>query len=492
VPDLVVPTAAGAVAGTLAAGVRRWRGVPYASAERFGAAARPRPWSGLRDATGPGPVGVQATPSGGLTGVEECLTLDVYVPEAAEGPLPVLFWVHGGAFLTGAAADYDGSVLAATGPAVVVAVSYRLGPFGFLQLGTAEDPEPSPGLTDLVAALEWVRREIAAFGGDPGRLTLVGQSAGAGLICALLATEAGRSARAVVAFSVGGPALEPVETVDVAGRVLAELGLSRTDGSGLRQVPAGAVMAAAGAVARSARRNRLGGVVFGPVVDGRVLPAQPLDVVASGVRSGTALWFGSCRDEMTMFLQAGFDDAVAVARTRVGDDAFDGLHRRYTETSRPDEDALQALLTDEMWARPVWDLVQAQADAGGRAWLSRFDHTPGLAPFDRMGPTHGADNACLWAHPPRFVERPILGRPGADMGPADRAVTAALHASVLSMVGTGTPATGELRGWRPYAPAGRCTAVFDVPVRVEADPSAERRGAWEAVGAQPTTVRPAR
>ena len=174
----LVVTTSGPVAGRLVDGVRSWRGIPYATAERFGP-ARPAPsWTGARDATRPGPVGVQPTPAGGLVGVEDCLTLDVYVPDGADGPLPVLFWVHGGAFQTGAAADYDGSVLAARGPAVVVAVSYRLGPFGFLQLGTAEEPEPSPAMTDLLAALAWVQREIGAFGGDPDRLTLVGQSAG--------------------------------------------------------------------------------------------------------------------------------------------------------------------------------------------------------------------------------------------------------------------------------------------------------------------------
>jgi para-nitrobenzyl esterase len=186
-------------------------------------------------------VGVQATPAGGLVGGEECLTLDVYVPEHADGPLPVLFWVHGGAFRTGAAADYDGSLLAAQGPVVVVAVSYRPGPFGFLQLGTAEDPEPSPAMTDLPAALDRVRREIGAFGGDPDRLTPVGQSAGAGLVCALPATPAGPSARAAVALSVGGPALEAAESVDVTAHLLAELGVSRTDLDGLRGVPAEAV-----------------------------------------------------------------------------------------------------------------------------------------------------------------------------------------------------------------------------------------------------------
>ena len=146
---------------------------------------------------------------------------------------------------------------------------------------------------------------------------------------------------------------------------------------------------------------------------------------------------------MTMFLQGGADDAVAVARARVGDAAFDRLLAVYTETAAAGEDPLQALLTDEMWVRPAVELAEAQAAAGGRAWLSRFDHAPGLPPYDALGPTHGADNACLWAAPPRFVERPLLARPGGPMSAADLAVTAALHASVLAVVGGGTPATAR-------------------------------------------------
>jgi para-nitrobenzyl esterase len=476
--SLVVPTSSGRVAGRLADGVRSWRGIPYAAADRFGP-ARPAPsWPDPRDATRPGPVGLQPTPAGGWTGVEECLTLDVYVPDGVDGPLPVLFWVHGGAFQTGAAADYDGSVLAGGGPAVVVAVSYRLGPFGFLQLGTAEEPEPSPAVTDLLAALAWVQREIGSFGGDPERLTLVGQSAGASLVCALLATEAGRRARAAVALSVGGPVLEPAETVDVASRVLAELGLGRTDLAALRALPAAAVAEAAAAVARTSRRQRLGGVVFGPVLDGRVVPAQPVDVLGSGALRDTTLWFGSCRDEMTMFLQGGADDAAAVARDRVGDAAFDRLLAVYRETAAVGEDPLQALLTDEMWVRPAIELAEAQAAAGGRAWVSRFDHAPDLPPYDTLGPTHGADNACLWAAPPRFVERPLLARPGGPMSPADLAATATLQASVLDMVRTGAPG---MAGWEPYEPGRRCTAILDATSRVEADPAADRRRAWDDV-----------
>jgi para-nitrobenzyl esterase len=478
--SLVVPTSTGPVAGRLRDGVRSWRGIPYAAADRFDPAGPVPAWSDPRDATGPGPVGVQPTPAGGLTGVEDCLTLDVYAPEDVSTPLPVLFWVHGGAFQTGAAADYDGSVLAASGPAVVVAVSYRLGPFGFLQLGTAEDPRPSPALTDLLAALDWVGREIGGFGGDPDRLTLVGQSAGASLVCALLATPSGQRSRAAIALSVGGPVLEPAETAEVGARVLGELGLARTDLPALRALPAEALMAAAAAVARGSRRQRLGGVVFGPVLDGAVLPVQPAAAIASGALRNTALWLGSCRDEMSMFLRGGSDDAVAVARSRVGGDVFDRALAVYRSTSRPDEDAVQSLLTDEMWARPVWELAEAQAASGGRAWVSRWDHAPGLAPFDVLGPTHGADNACLWAHPPRFVERPLLGRPGAQMTSVDLEVTRALQDAVLGMVRVGSPAAGALADWPTYEPGSRCTAVFDAVSRVVGDPAAERRRSWAA------------
>jgi para-nitrobenzyl esterase len=214
------------------------------------------------------------------------------------------------------------------------------------------------------------------------------------------------------------------------------------------------------------------------VVDGAVLPGRPEDAVAAGALRDVALWFGSCRDEMAMFLTRGADDAVAVARGRVGAARFDRLLEVYAATAGPDEDPVQALLTDEMWVQPVRALAEAQSAAGGRAWLSRWDHTPGLAPFDVLGPSHGADNACLWAHPPRFVERPLLARPGAAMTAADRAVTGVLHAAVLGMVASGVPAVGELPEWAPYEPASRCTAVFDAVGRVESDPAADRRRAW--------------
>jgi para-nitrobenzyl esterase len=144
----------------------------------------------------------------------------------------------------------------------------------------------------------------------------------------------------------------------------------------------------------------------------------------------------------------------------------------------PDEPAaVQARRTEEMWVRPARALAEAQVAAGGTVWLSRFDATPSLPPFPAFGPSHGADNACLWARPPHFLERPILQRPGGVMSPGDLAVTEALQAAVLDTVTDGTP------GWTPYDADGRATALFDVDTRVRSDPSGERRRAWESVAA---------
>jgi para-nitrobenzyl esterase len=209
------------------------------------------------------------------------------------------------------------------------------------------------------------------------------------------------------------------------------------------------------------------------VLDGALVRAQPADLVAAGELRDTALWFGSCRDEMAGFLAGGAEVPVAAARGRLGDETFDRLLEVYRRTAAVGEDPLQALLTDEMWVRPVWELADRQARAGGRVWLSRFDATPSLPPFDVLGPSHGADNACLWARPPRFVERPLLQRPGGDMTPADLAVTEALQSSVLRMVTEGTP------GWRPYDADERATALFDEEVRVRSGRSAERYETWK-------------
>jgi para-nitrobenzyl esterase len=195
-----------------------------------------------------------------------------------------------------------------------------------------------------------------------------------------------------------------------------------------------------------------------------VIERDPADAIAAGVLRDIPIWLGSCRDEMTMFLSS--DPPAAMIRVverqiraAFGDAGWERLLACYRATARPDEDPLEALLSDAFWHRPLADLARHQSAAGGAVWLSRFDHRPDLAPFASQGPTHGADNACLWAHLPRFVERPILRRPGGAMTPADIEVATRLQGCVLRFVTSGAPDAADV--WPSFAPDSEYCAIFD-------------------------------
>jgi para-nitrobenzyl esterase len=349
--DGVIEVQGGRIRGVRRRDLWSFSGVPYAASPagpgRWRPPAPPEPWTGVLECDHFTPIAPQ---SPGLVEMslggepeehsEDCLSLNVWTPGLDGSRRPVMVWVHGGSFVSGSGAGslYRGGTLAADGDVVVVTINYRLGLLGFLAHPALEDEGQSwlggaPwsgfgnwGLADQVAALRWVHDHIAAFGGDPGNVTLFGESAGGMSVSALLAVPAARGLfhRAIV--ESGPPYSYTAE--EAAGRaeaVAAHLGVPLTRAA-LERVPADALVRAAGELSQISANNDDSGLLLMPVVDGGLLPVAPEVAVATGSASEVPLLIGTTRDESAFFTVGN----PALAQL---DDA--GL-RRWTRRLTPD------------------------------------------------------------------------------------------------------------------------------------------------------------
>ncbi len=514
----VVETADGRLRGAAANGVVAFRGVPYAAPPvgplRFAAPRPPARWAGVRDATSPGDASPQmlSTPLprrfGALLGTagsrsEDCLALTVHAPSGpSSSPVgrAVLVWLHGGAYAVGRGDDYDGSPLAREGDVVVVTVNYRLGAFGFLDLravleGTsaADRAVANAGLRDQVAALEWVRENIAAFGGDPTRVTLAGESAGAGSATALMAAPSTRGLfRGVIAAS--GALSQLTDGDDAAGvarEVVARLGSFPDRPERLWDASTTALLTAVrGAV--STRPQRLS---TRPVWDGDLLPsteAAGLEAAASRCASGVALLAGTNRDEHAFFTTLRFP-VLPLTRSRLavmiaaqhGNAGAARVLARYPDT----REGLVRLGTHTLFTVPTLTLLDACAEAGGDAWGYRLDWR---SPLLRMGAFHALDLALIF--PPRpALARLVLGRPDPEVA----AMAARLRARWLTFVREGRPGDGSPApaapadgrtdaGWPRHTAGRRPTLIVDRRDTVVDDPDGDDAAVWSGLG----TLRP--
>ncbi|MEW9552055.1 carboxylesterase/lipase family protein [Nonomuraea sp. NPDC050783] len=295
---MTVSTDKGAVAGVTADGVDRFLGIPYAAppvdARRWQPPAPAPAWSGVRQATAFGSRCMQPYGAGMS---EDCLYLNVYTPEQRTNrPLPVMVWIHGGGFSSGSGADNDGSLLAKTNNIVVVSINYRLNVFGFLSLpGLSNQGAGNYGLLDQEAALRWTQRNIRAFGGDPRKVTIAGESAGGHSVCALMASPSARGLFTGAIIQSGGC---PSHTAAQA----AARGKDYATAAGCTD-PATSVSCLRGLTSQAleaAGRGFIGGILTGPLpVSGTPeLPLAPADAVRSGQYNKVPLMIGSTRDEV--------------------------------------------------------------------------------------------------------------------------------------------------------------------------------------------------
>ena len=393
----VVEIRSGRLRGVEGRGVLAFRGIPYAAPPvgklRFRAPEPPAPWAGVRDARVSGPGAPQPVSrfgrafsriSGPAAISEDCLTLDVVTPGLGGAPRPVLVWIHGGAFVLGAgsALVYGGERLARRGDVVVVTVNYRLGALGFLALGDlapAAGFATNCGLRDQLAALAWVRENIAAFGGDPAQVTVFGESAGGMSVGTLLGTPAARGlfARAIAQSGAADNCSSRAQAERVAATLLDALGLERGEAARLAEAPVAALVAAQRATALRLALT-LPGLPFQPVVDGDVLPEPPLAAISRGAARGVSLLLGTNRDEWNLFL-------LADPKARALDEA--GLRRR-----------LQRWLAPEEAARAYALYREALPRASARArWGAYQTHRVFLAPAERLAAAQ-ARHAPTWSY----------------------------------------------------------------------------------------------
>ena len=318
--DVVVLTARGRLRGARDGPALRFLGIPYAqspaSAGRFGAPEAPDRWDGTRDAlrygaTSPQPDrGITLIPEPIIAGDNE-LNLNVFTPDLGAARLPVLVWIHGGGFFGGGNASpwYRGGPFARDG-VVLASINYRLGAEGFLEVPGAP---ANRAVRDWVRALEWVQENIAAFGGDPARVTIAGQSAGGGACAALLGVPAARGLFRAAACMSGGPAL--MQTADgvraVAAQMARHLGVPALDRAALEQTPAETILAAQGAVTTSGLGARTAAALtallgsglalpWAPWADGDVVTEEPMRAAASPRRRDVALLAGATAHEFNM------------------------------------------------------------------------------------------------------------------------------------------------------------------------------------------------
>ena len=477
-------TCDGVLAGQRANGVDRYRGVPYAAPptgpRRFAAPVPPVPWSGIRDATSEPTRAVQPIPPvlrqletlrPGTRFGEDCLNVDVVSPTGASG-LPVLVWIHGGAYRVGGAGDYDGAPLARLGEMVVVTVTYRLGALGFLDLPDALGVDPddigyvsNAGLRDVIAALRWVQESIASFGGDPARVTVAGQSSGAGLVGALLVSPhaAGLFAGAIAASGGLNMTSDREEAANAAREFLVALGVGTERPERLRTASARAVLAAM----RTVDALRPDGLPFRPWFDGDLLPVSR-QAAAAAPTAAVPLMIGTNRDEYSFF-RVFRQAVVPMRRERIAVMLLADTGARRAETilgCYPDDRrGLGELGTDAVFTMPALAMAERHG-AVAPSWVYRFDF--GSARFG-LGAFHAIDLMFLFDGP-RALRRALLG----PFSPDQQALAGRLRQHWAHFVRSGTPGPG----WPRYKPPERLTKVFNLADAVVADPAGDRRRAW--------------
>ena len=463
------PTAridSGTLSGAQADGVDVFRGIPYAAAPvgegRWRAPAPVPAWSGTRAAAAFGPACMQppVPPPFGVTEAtsEDCLFLNVWTPQPREGKRPVLVWIHGGAFLIGSGSQtlYDGAALARRGM-VVVTLNYRMGAFGFLNhraLAGQADGAANFGLLDQIAALQWVERNIAAFGGDPDNVTLAGESAGGVSVQALMASPLARGLFDKAIIQSGG---------GLSAMAVSQGPLALAAGDAWA-ASVGAPAAATAADLRALPANKIAAARFiaFPAIDGHVLERNPAVTFAQGGQARMPLLIGANSWEASL---AVLDDAYA--KVLLGP-AYDGLLKSYRDTGLDARAAREQLRTDLYFVQPARHIAALHV-RDNPTWLYHFEMVPASLRGKQPGAAHAGEVPYLFGQPAGMLT---------TWDAADTAVSNDMMGRWASFAATGNPNPRGGDAWKQAAD-GAFLRLDASPAM--AMPSAQDRKALEVI-----------
>ncbi len=507
----VVETTYGPVRGSTEGAVSSWKGIRYAAPPvgplRFRAPVPPQPWTEIQDATEFGPCEPQSRlsmiPLGENVPMDEdCLFLNVWAP----GPVgsdapgkPVMVWIHGGAYFRGASSQplFDATTLAENGDVVVVSINYRIGVFGFVDFSSFNSEEhtfePNVALRDMIAALQWVQGNIAAFGGDPNRVALFGESAGGGAVTTLMTVPSARGLfhRAIAESS-------PATSVygSERGEIVAKLFLEIFSGGGdlglLRSTSAEDMIGPSDELFARVPQETPGTLAFAPIVDGDLLPDYPVRAFRHGSAHPIPLIIGTNKDESSLFRMMKsplmpIDPVVITSMFAEIADEHPGLEL-------PDHSQIEGaysglsklgaglgLTRDFGFRLPTLWIAEAHSKIAP-TWLYRFDYAPPMLMALKIGATHGTELAYVFGninHGARDITYKLGGLSTA------RHVSERMQARWLDFARAagdyGTGADRELGadpGWPTYDTDTRSTLLIDKHDTVVADLDCEIREAW--------------
>lgn len=494
----VVETTYGKIRGLTLEEIKVFKGIPYgestAGANRFMPPVKPKAWSGVRDVVAYGPNAPQTIdPSqrrpNALQESEDCLVLNVFTPSLS-GKRPVMVWLHGGGFSsgTGSSPVTEGFGLARSSDVVVVTINHRLNVLGMTYLGEAAGSDfalsGAVGILDIVSALQWVKANIANFGGDPGCVTIFGQSGGGRKVTTVMSMPSARGLfhRAIIESGAVLRLTTREDAIRTTEVLLAELGLKPNQVREMQQLPVSRLLAANAAVQKKIKLREPGMSGNSPMVDGKALPIHPWDPTAPAISKNIPLMIGWTRTEETGFdrptVEArALDEAGLVKRAaaRLGVDptsVIQAFRKAHPEASPWD---LWVLIGTEC-ARGTYTREVAKrkaAQRGAPVFVYRFDW--------------GTPAAGGYLHSPHSVEIPFVfnnirtaGQVVSKMPEAQELATKS-SAAWAAFARTGNPNNNKLPKWPAYSIEARETMLFNNECRVENDPDRAQRLAIEPV-----------